>query len=188
MKRKQSPTYKDVIFVMNCMKHGFPPAVYLVFWGLTIPCGIADLIMIAVLLSNAFDNWGLENEVKISLTVMIIIFVLFISFAVWLLIRNLKQYRKIDKWLCDSIEVRASVRAKGSQYYESTNMANHLFEITLHLSDGDIVKTSSTEKSVSSHNAFLYRYSGKETTVFYSKMYDMIMFANDKYINNGRAK
>ncbi|MCH5162436.1 MAG: hypothetical protein J1G38_02970 [Clostridiales bacterium] len=185
MKRTHlQPTHKDVFFVMDNVRHGSPRVIYLIFFGITIPCGIGDLIMAAVLIANAVDKWGIGQDAIIALIVLIGICALFIAFAVWLLVKNVKLYKQIDEWLNDAIEVRASVRAKGNRNVESIYLANNVFEITLHLPDGDTIRTSSVDKTVSDNNGWLYRYDGKDTSVFYSAFNDKIMFANSKYIKN----
>lgn len=182
------PTHKDIFFVMDNIRHGSPCVINLIFYGITIPCGIYDIIAIAVLVSNSIDNWDIGTEAIISLSVMMCVFTLFIVFAAWLLIKNVKIYKKIDELLSDSIEVKAYVRAKGNQYVESLYMPNNIFEITLHLPEGDIIKTSSTDKSASGNNGWLYRYDGKETVVFYSVRNDKIMFVNNKYLKKIRKE
>lgn len=176
------PTHKDIEFTMDNTLCRIPKSIYFIIFGLAVLCGIADLIMISVLIASNVDNWGIGVEMIAALSVLICIFAMAIAFAVWFIVKNKRAYNKIDEWLSDAVEVKASVRAIGYRNIESLYLSNDIFEVTLHLPEGDLIKTSSPEKPVSGNNAWLYCCDGKVATVFYSERNNKIMFANDRYL------
>lgn len=168
LKDAKKATYKDIYYVMDEVKHGSYVIVNLIFGVLTALCSL----LIITLFSVGLMDWCNVIEINVGVRVtLIVIFVLLgiapVVFATWLFVKNRKFCRKIDMWLVDSVAVMATVRALG---LNSVDISNGAYEVTLHFSQGDVVKMSG------GLSGYLSVYDGKTVEIYYSEKYDKLLF------------